>query len=109
MTLTWRSLFPVALAGTLCACVQSEATNTTTVVPENIAPANVSHVAYMGFSCGKLEQNQAYIAQELEEATKKAGENTAANIAHLKGESEAVKKAMLAKRCSQTAGAKTMQ
>jgi hypothetical protein len=109
MTLTWRSLIPVALAGTLCACAQSEATNTTTVVPENVAPANVNHVPYMGFSCPKLEQNLAYIAQELEDATKKPGENTTGNIAHLKGETEAVKKAMLAKKCSQPGPAKTTQ
>jgi hypothetical protein len=104
MTLTWRSLILAALAGGLCGCTQSSPTNTTTVAPESVAPAPVNHLAYMGFSCEKLAQNQAYIAQEFQQV--KPGENATANVAHLKGESEAVKKAMGLKRCPQTAEAK---
>jgi hypothetical protein len=60
----------------------------------------------MGFSCEKLVQNQAYIAQELEEAVRKPGDGASANIAHLKGEGEAVKRAMGLKKCPQTAEVK---
>jgi hypothetical protein len=106
MILTWRSLISAALTGALCACAQSATTNTTSVVPEEVAPAPVSHVAYMGFTCTKLDQSQAYIAQEIEQAVRTPGDNTKANIAHLKGESEAVKKAMALKKCSPSADTK---
>lgn len=106
MTLNWRFLIFAALAGALCACTQNASTNSTTVAPESVAPAPVNHLAYMGFSCEKLVQNQSFVAQELEEAARKPSDNAAANIAHLKGESEAVKKAMGLKRCPQTAEVK---
>jgi len=99
MTQIWRSLISAALTAVLCACAQSGTTSLTTVAPESVAPAPVNHRAYLGFSCEKLVQNQSYIAQELEEASRKPGDNTAANIAHLKGESEAVKRAMGEKKC----------
>jgi hypothetical protein len=99
MISAWRYSISAALIGGLCACTQSGTTNTTAVVPDNVAPAPVNHTPYLGFSCEKLSQNQAYIAQELEEATRKPSENAPANVAHLKGESDAVKKAMAAKKC----------
>ncbi len=102
MTSTWRSLISAAATGVLCACAsESATTNTSTIVPADVTPTPVNHVAYMGFSCTKLDQNLTYIAQEIEQAVQTPGDNTKANIAHLKGESEAVKKALVLKRCPQ--------
>ncbi len=101
MVLNWQSLISAALAAALCACAQNSTTESTTIVPDNIAPMPIKYEPYMGFTCQKLEQNLGYIAQELEEAISKPADNTKGNIAHLKGETEAVKKAMLLKRCPQ--------
>ncbi len=106
MPVNWKSLIFPALAATLCSCAQS-AQNMVSVAPENVAPAYVNHVPYMGFSCAKLEQNQVLIAQDLQEASQKSSDQrTGPIIARLKGETEAVKKALIAKKCSQTAEAK---
>jgi hypothetical protein len=109
MVLNWQSLISLAFAAALCGCASNTSTNTSSVVPENVPPVKVDPKAYMAFTCKKLEDNLSYIAQELEDATHKPDDKTKGNIAHLNGETEAVKTAMLLKRCGQPADAKKPQ
>lgn len=90
--------------------------------PESIAPAYVSEVPYSQWSCKQLGEEQqrlssAYTvaAQQQEKArgndiagviilglpvSSLSGDNIAPQIAELKGEQEAVRKAMILKNCS---------
>lgn len=89
--------------------------------PDSIAPAYVSEVGYQAWSCEQLGQEQqrlssayAVAAQQQERArgndiagviliglpvSSLSGDNIAPEIARLKGEQEAVRKAMIAKSC----------
>ena len=89
--------------------------------PEAISPAYVSHLGYMNLSCEQLGQEQARLVAALSTASDAqrlarsndtagvlllglpvsslSGSNQASNIARLKGEVEALQKAMVAKGC----------
>lgn len=107
MFINWQTSISAVLVGGLCACAQT----TASVNPENVTAVYVNHVPYMGFPCARLEQEQINIAQDLEDAAqKKSDDKTGPVIARLKGEAEAVKRAILEKRCPQkTADAKKTQ
>jgi hypothetical protein len=96
----------------LCGCAKSA---------ESIAPAYVSHVQYQGYTCQQLADERAHIGQALSTASQQqdnartndtvgvlliglpvsslSGDNIAPQIAQLKGEDEAVRRASLAKNC----------
>jgi hypothetical protein len=93
-----RQSFVVAVLGALAGCAQSTAS---VVAPENVTAVYVNHKPYMGFSCMKLEENKSRIAGELEQQSSNPSEKSGPIIARLKGETEAVKTAMLAKKCPQ--------
>jgi len=87
--------------------------------PENIAPAYVSHMVYMGFTLEQLGQEESRLQSAVatsSDAQRKArsndtmgviflglpvsslsGSNQAANLGRLKGELEAVQKAIILK------------
>lgn len=89
--------------------------------PESIAPAYVSEVGYQSYSCQQLAQeqqrlNEAYTVAEAQQkkarsndiagviliglpVSSMSGDNIAPQIANLKGQQEAVRKAMIAKNC----------
>jgi hypothetical protein len=101
-----------ALAALIAACAKS---------PDAIAPSYVSEVGYQSWSCQQLGEEQLRLSQALAVASKQqeqartndtvgvillglpvgsmSGENIAPEIARLKGEQEAVRKAMLTKMC----------
>ena len=100
MHINWQTSILAVLVSGLSACAQT----TASVNPENVTAVYVNHVPYMGFSCTQLEQDQIRIAQDLEDAAQqKSDEKTGPVIARLKGEAEAVKRAILEKRCPQKA------
>ncbi len=106
----------VAVAAALGACAKS---------PESISPSYVSEVSYQAWSCQQLSDetlrlSSAYAsaAQQQEKArtndvvgvifiglpvSSLSGDNIAPEIARLKGEQEAVRKAMVLKNCSPAA------
>jgi hypothetical protein len=106
----------VAVAAALGACAKS---------PESISPSYVSEVGYQAWSCQQLSDetlrlSSAYAsaAQQQEKArtndvvgvifiglpvSSLSGDNIAPEIARLKGEQEAVRKAMVLKNCSPAA------
>ena len=94
-----RQSLVAAMLGALAGCAQSTAS---VVAPENVTAVYVNHQPYMGFSCTKLEENKSRIAGELEQQSSNPTEKSGPVIARLKGETEAVKTAMLAKKCPQT-------
>lgn len=103
----------VAVAAALGACAKS---------PESISPSYVSEVSYQAWSCQQLSDetlrlSSAYAsaAQQQEKArtndvvgviliglpvSSLSGDNIAPEIARLKGEQEAVRKAMVLKNCA---------
>ncbi len=105
----------VAVAAALGACAKS---------PESISPSYVSEVGYQAWSCQQLSDetlrlSSAYAsaAQQQEKArtndvvgviliglpvSSLSGDNIAPEIARLKGEQEAVRKAMVLKNCTAT-------
>jgi hypothetical protein len=106
----------VAVAAALGACAKS---------PESIAPSYVSEVSYQAWSCSQLAEetlrlSSAYAsaAQQQEKArtndvvgviliglpvSSLSGDNIAPEIGRLKGEQEAVRKAMVIKNCAPAA------
>lgn len=106
----------VAAAAALGACAKS---------PESISPSYVSEVGYQAWSCQQLSEetlrlSSAYAtaAQQQEKArtndvvgviliglpvSSMSGDNIAPEIARLKGEQEAVRKAMVVKNCTPAA------
>ena len=108
-----KKITPYLIAGFL-ALVAGCAT-----APENIAPAYVSHMAYLQFTIEQLGQEEARLQAALSsssDAQRKArsndtlgviflglpvsslsGSNQASNVARLKGELEAVQKAIILK------------
>jgi hypothetical protein len=108
LTLAAATLVPVVLG----ACAQS---------PDTIQPAYVSSVPYEAWTCAQLGGEQQHIASALTTASAQqnqartndtvgvlliglplssmAGENIAPQIAHLKGEQEAVRVAMIGNAC----------
>jgi hypothetical protein len=107
------SLNAVWLAAVLGACAQS---------PEAIQPAYVSSVPFNGWTCAQLGEEQQHLAEALATASAQqnqartndtvgilflglpvssmSGENIAPQIAHLKGEQEAVHRAIVRNSCS---------
>jgi hypothetical protein len=93
--------------------------------PESIAPAYVSHVSYQSWTCHQLGEESARISDALAVASEQqlnartndtvgviflglpvsslSGDNIAPQIARLKGEQEAVRKASNLKGCEQIA------
>ncbi|QKV20518.1 hypothetical protein HTY61_04140 [Oricola thermophila] len=89
--------------------------------PESIAPAYVSEMTYQNFTCQQLVQeqqrlNDAYAVAEAQQkkarsndiagvillglpVSSMSGDNIAPQIANLKGQQEAVRKAMIMKNC----------
>lgn len=89
--------------------------------PESVAPAYVSHLGYMNLDCQQLGHEQNRIVSALSaaaDAQRKArsndtvgiillglpvsslsGSNQASNIARLKGELDAIQKALIEKKC----------
>ncbi len=89
--------------------------------PESIAPTYVSHVTYSSWSCNQLKEEEVRLNAALSaasDAQKQArtndtvgiiflglpvsslsGSNQASNIGRLKGELDAVRKAMILKNC----------
>lgn len=89
--------------------------------PESIAPSYVSEVSYQGYTCDQLgaetgrlsaalatasaQQNQARTNDTVGviliglPVSSMSGDNVAPEIARLKGETEAVRKASMTKRC----------
>ncbi|CAI9404104.1 hypothetical protein ANOBCDAF_04553 [Pleomorphomonas sp. T1.2MG-36] len=106
----------VAVAAALGACAKS---------PESISPSYVSEVGYQAWSCQQLSEETlrlssayAVAAQQQEKArtndvvgviliglpvSSMSGDNIAPEIARLKGEQEAVRKAMVIKNCTPAA------
>lgn len=106
------------LASALALAIGIFATGCATA-PENIAPAYVSHMSYMQFDTDQLGQEEARLQAALataSDAQRKArsndtagvillglpvsslsGSNQASNVARLKGELEAIQKAMALK------------
>ena len=90
--------------------------------PESIPPSYVSHMGYMDFDCQQLGAEQQRLVAALSTASDAqrqarsndtagvillglpvsslSGSNQASNIGRLKGELEAVQKAMIAKGCA---------
>ena len=89
--------------------------------PDSIAPSYVSEVGYQGWSCQQLGEEQLRLSQALAVASRQqeqarttdtvgvillglpvgslSGDNIAPEIGRLKGEQEAVRKAMITKGC----------
>lgn len=89
--------------------------------PESIAPSYVSHIGYLNLNCVQLAQEQARLVAALSAASDAqrqarsndtvgvillglpvsslSGSNQASNIGRLKGELEALQKAMVEKGC----------
>lgn len=89
--------------------------------PESIPPAYVSYMSYMGWTCDQLAEEQGRLVSALSSASDAqrqartndtvgviciglpvsslSGSNQASNIARLKGELEALQKAMIQKNC----------
>ena len=106
----------VVVAAALGACAKS---------PESISPSYVSEVGYQAWSCQQLSEETlrlssayAVAAQQQEKArtndvvgviliglpvSSMSGDNIAPEIARLKGEQEAVRKAMVIKNCTPAA------
>lgn len=96
----------------VCACA---------TLPENIPPSYVSHIGYMRYDCEQLAEEQDRLVVALSAAcdaqrtarsndtagvillglpvSSLSGSNQASNIARLKGELEAVHKAIIEKKC----------
>ncbi|WP_157038043.1 MULTISPECIES: hypothetical protein [Chelativorans] len=108
-----RSAFvAVAFAAVLSACAKT---------PESISAAYVSEVGYHSWSCTQLGEEQLRLSSAYATAAKQqqqarsndiagviliglpvsslSGDNIAPEIARLKGEQEAVRKAMITKNC----------
>ena len=90
--------------------------------PENIPPSYISHVSYMNWECSQLVEEQNRLVSALSSASDAqrqarsndtagvillglpvsslSGANQASNIGRLKGELEALQKAMILKNCS---------
>lgn len=90
--------------------------------PESIAPAYISEMQYMGYTCEQLGQEQARLVSALSSASDAqrrarsndtvgviflglpvsslSGSNVASEIARLKGELQALQKASVLKNCS---------
>jgi len=77
--------------------------------PEAIQPAYISHLAYMDYTCEQLASEQTRLVHALSTSSDAillglpvsslSGSNQASNIARLKGELEALQKAMVLKDC----------
>jgi hypothetical protein len=102
----------MALIGLLAGCAKS---------PESIAPAYVSEMQYQGYTCPQLVDEHTRIGQALTTASEQqenarsndiagivlvgmpvssfSGENIAPQIAQLKGQYEATRKAAISKNC----------
>ena len=109
--------FPIVFAALSAAVLASCAKS-----PESISPAYVSEVGYQSWSCqqlaeesGRLTSAYAVAAQQQEKArsndiagviligipvSSMSGDNIAPEVARLKGEQEAVRKASIIKKCS---------
>jgi hypothetical protein len=96
----------------LAACAKS---------PESIAPSYVSEVGYRSWSCNQLAEERGHLSAALAQASTQqeqartndtvgvillglpvssmSGDNIAPEVARLKGETEAVRKAMITKGC----------
>lgn len=90
--------------------------------PENIPPSYISHVSYMNWECLQLVEEQSRLVSALTSASDAqrqarsndtagvillglpvsslSGANQASHIGRLKGELEALQKAMILKNCS---------
>ena len=111
--MTNSSLAALAIsAAILAGCAKS---------PESIAPAYISELAYSGWQCSQMAGETARLnaalataSAQLEKArgndlvgviliglpvSSLSGDNIAPEIARLKGEQEAIRKAMMSKRC----------
>lgn len=109
----WRGFAGLGLVAGLCgACAKD---------PDSIAPSYVSPVGYQSWSCPQLGEEQQHLAEALARASTQqknartndmvgvaliglpvssmSGDNIAPEIAHLKGEQEAVRKEMLLRPC----------
>ncbi len=109
----YRFAWPaLALLLTIAGCAKS---------PDSIAPAYVSHVTYQSWSCQQLGEEQARLSTALQTASSQqenartnditgvallglpvssmSGDNIAPQIAALKGEIEATRKATILKKC----------
>ena len=105
----------VALGAALAGCAAS---------PETIAPSYVSEVGYRSWACKDLAEESGRLSSALSRTSQlqenartgdtvgiillglptasMSGQNVAPEVARLKGEAEAVRKAMIGKRCSTT-------
>ena len=108
-----RSLFLTGFCIGLIGCAAN---------PESIAPAYVSYVTYQSWTCRQLAEEQSRLIAALSSASDAqrtarandtmgvillglpvsslSGSNQASNVARLKGELDAVQKAMTVKGCS---------
>lgn len=113
-----RLLFVIVATILTAACAKS---------PESIAPAYVSEVGYQGYSCSQLGEEGSRLSAALATASTQqekarsndtvgviliglpvsslSGDNIAPEIARLKGEQEAVRKASVRKNCVRVAPA----
>ncbi|WP_246272920.1 hypothetical protein [Oricola thermophila] len=111
-TMKIRMGVAAVLAVSVAACAKN---------PESIAPAYVSEMTYQNFTCQQLVQeqqrlNDAYAVAEAQQkkarsndiagvillglpVSSMSGDNIAPQIANLKGQQEAVRKAMIMKNC----------
>ncbi|PZQ13659.1 MAG: hypothetical protein DI565_14050 [Ancylobacter novellus] len=111
-----RLFVAAASALALSACAKS---------PESIAPAYVSEVSYQSYSCAQLGEESARLTAALANASTQqekarandtvgviliglpvsslSGDNIAPEIARLKGEQEAIRKASFRKNCVRAA------
>jgi len=107
----------------VCLCIGSLTLVGCATKPESVHPAYVSHVTYLNWDCDQLSAEQHRLLAALSSASDAqrhargndvvgwiflgtpvatlSGGNQAANIARLKGELEALQRAMIAKKCSQ--------
>lgn len=105
-------LIPLIIISLLAGCAAK---------PESIAPAYVSHMSYMNWTCEQLAEEQARLSVALSTASDAqrqargndtagvillglpvsslSGSNQASNIGRLKGELDALQKAMILKDC----------
>ena len=108
-----RIAFLVAAGFTLAGCAAS---------PESIAPSYISEVTYQAWSCQQLGEESYRLSAALSNASNQqnqvrtndtvgviliglpvssmSGGNVAPEVARLKGETEAVRRASIGKRCS---------
>jgi hypothetical protein len=111
MGIVLRATLAVSCLG-LAACAKS---------PASIAPAYISEMPYMNYSCQQLGEEEARLSKAYANAAKQqeaarrgdtvgviflglptsslSGDNIAPEIARLKGEQEAIRKAQLNKGC----------